>query len=292
MPVTSHSIRKKPYLVGAFQVPASANSPVPAVAAPAAPVPAVVTRYRNLHTIYPTNIARNALTIAQATPTDARYRLSGAAAVGAGDTIYLKYFDEEITSVRLPCPAPAGVTLFVTDTLTGCKFFVDTIAGSTDLMAYHANTHQFSAGAGADCDAQTPGASGVLDQLHTDAVNDYLAHGIVLNNAANCAKPTYYGAGGQAERQKRVDGRGQGPTFQAGQATFAGGCTIVGFPVGNTWQFYYQVYGTVDYSRPDIHLAEALIKFKWNYAHKKIWQGLDHAATYDTMKVFGWGQIF
>jgi hypothetical protein len=292
MPVTSQSIKKKPYCVGNFYHPIPANTAVPAAAMPAPALPAVATRYRNLHTIYPTNTVRNTLAIAAASPTDARNRLTGAGAAGGGDTIFLKYFDEEITSVRLPCPAPAGVTLFVTDTLTGCKFFVDTIAGSTDLMVYHANTHQFSAGAGADCDVQTAQATGVLDQLHTDAVADYAVHGVVLNNVAVCDKPTYYGAGGIAERNKRNQGRGQGPILTAGQPAFAGGCTIIGIPHGGTWRFYYQLYGTVDYSRPDIPLVEALIKFKWNYANKKRSQGLDHGATYDSMKVYGWGRIY
>lgn len=291
MPVTSHSIKHKPYLVGNFQVPAAVNVVVPPVAVPAPAVPAVVTRYRNLHTIYPTNLARNTLTIAAATTADARNRLSGTAAVGAGNTIFLKYFDDEITSVRLPCPAPPGVNLFVTDTLTGCKFFVDTIAGSNDLMVYHANTHAHSAGAGADCDVQTALALGVLDQLHLGAVADYAVHGVVLNNLADCEKQTYYGAGGIAERAKRNQGRTQGPVFQAGQAVFAGGCTIVGIPHGASWDFYYQVYGTVDYARPDIPIINALIKFKWNYTHKKIWEGLDHGADVDSMKVHGWGTI-
>ena len=292
MPITSDSIKKKPYLVGGFQVPAPVDAAVPPVAVPAPAVPAVVTRYRNLHIIYPTNIARNTLAIAHSTKADARNRLSGAAAVGGGDTIYLKYFDDKITSVRLPCPAPPGINLFVTDTLTGCKFFVDTIVGSTDLMVYHANTHAHAAGMGADCDVQTVGATGILDQLHTDAVADYAVHGIVLNNVAQCDKPTYYGSGGNAERAKRVQGRTQGPVFQAGQAVFAGGCTIVGIPHGGTWRFYYQLYGTLDYTRPDMPIAEALIKFKWNYAHKKIWQGLEHGAGFDSMKVHGWARIY
>jgi hypothetical protein len=292
MPITANKFKKNPYLVGTFQVPASVAGNVPiAGPGPPPPVPAVVTKYRIKHTIYPTDIARNDLNIALPSGTDARYRLSGTANIGGGDVIYLKYFDDEVTSVRLPCPAPAGVELFVTDTLTGCKFFVDTIAGSNDLMVYHANTHQHSAGAGADCDVQTPAADGLLDNLHQAAQADYLAHGITLNNLAECAKPTYYGAGGDAERRKRNQARGQGPTFQAGQAIFAGGCTIVGIPSGNSWDFYYQVYGTVDYSRPDIHLAKAIVTFKWHYTHKKIWKGLQHGAAYADMEVYGWGQI-
>src|SRR5437667_11728191 len=106
MPVTAQFIRTRPYLVGNFIAPAAVDSPLPAAAVPAPALPAVVTRYRNEHTIYPTTLVRNTLAIAQPTPTDARYRLSGTANAG-GDMIYLKYFDEKITSVRLPCPAPA-----------------------------------------------------------------------------------------------------------------------------------------------------------------------------------------
>src|SRR5262245_18860468 len=107
MPVTSQNLRSRPYLVGNFTgCPGPVQAGRPAAAIPPPAVPAVVTRYRNEHTIYPTNLVRNALTITQPTAIDARYRLSGVAA-GGGNVIYLKYFDEEITSVRLPCPAPA-----------------------------------------------------------------------------------------------------------------------------------------------------------------------------------------
>ena len=238
MPVTSQNIRTRPYLAGNFRAPDFVDSPVPPVAIPAAAMPIVVTRYRNDHVIYPTNLVRNRLSITQPTATDARYGLSGVAD-GAGDVIYLKYFDNKISSVRLPCPAPAGVNLFITDTLTGCKFFVDTINGSADLMVYHANTHNFSAGLLADCDVQTVGASNELDQLHILAVGDYSNHAVILNNVASCAKAVYYGAGGNAERRKLAQGRGQGRTFTAGRPLFAGGCTIVGIPHGNTWRFYY-----------------------------------------------------
>src|SRR5262245_42652145 len=113
MAVTRENLRKRPYLVGNFIAPGAVQAARPAAAVPPPALPAVVTRYRTLHTIYPSNLVRNTLAIAQPTPTDARYRLSGTAAAG-GDVIYLKYFDEEISSVRLPCPAPAGVSLFVT----------------------------------------------------------------------------------------------------------------------------------------------------------------------------------
>jgi hypothetical protein len=298
VPVTKDSLKTKPYLVGHFNAPAYVDRVLPG-RVPLPPLPVVVTRYRQLHTIYPTNLVRNTLTINQPTPgnpafkipADARYKLTGTSSVN-GDVIYLKYFDDEITSVRLPCPAPAGVQLFVTDTLTGCKFFVDTITGSADLMVYHANTHAHSAGANADCDAQTALAMTQLDLLHTDAVADYAVHGVVLNNVATCIKSTYYGAGGQAERGKRAPGYGQGPTFKAGQAVFSGGCTIVGFPHVNSWRFYYQTYGSLDYSRPDVPVGQAILNFRWNYARKKLMHGLEHAAGTEEVKVFDWSRIY
>lgn len=289
MPVTTQSIQTNPYLVGNFSAPPAIDSLLPAVAVPPPALPLVTTGYRNLHTLYPTDDVRNTLTITPPTNHDARHTLLGAANPG-GDVIYLKYFDDKISSVRLPCPAPANVELFVTDTLTGCKFFVDSVAGSTDLIAYHANTHAHSAGPAADCDLQTPAASGVLDQLHADAVNDYARHGVVLANAADCAKVVYYANGGQAERRKRAQGRGEGKTFKAGQAIFAGGCTIVGIPTGASWAFYYQLYGTVDYRRPGIVSAKDLLRF--NYLRKRIRHGRDHAATFDKFEVVGWARIF
>lgn len=297
MPVTVDSLKNRPYLVGAFQAPKAVDAPLPPPH-PQPRLPTVVTRYRQLHTIYPTGLVRNTLTIVQPTaanpafkmPADNRYKLTGAISA-TGDVIYLKYFDDEITSVRLPCPAPPGVALFVTDTLTGCKFFVDTITGSNDLIAFHGNTHAHSAGNNADCDVQTAAAMRTLDQMHTDAVADYAVFGIALNNSLQCIKTTYYGAGGRAERQKRAPGYGQGPVFKAGQAVFSGGCTIIGIPHGNTWRFYYQTYGSLDYSRPNIPLSDAILNFQWNYARKKLMYGLDHASGTDKTEVFDWAQI-
>jgi hypothetical protein len=291
MPVTAASIRNTPYRVGnlAFQVAvAGARPPIPPLPAL---LPAAATQFRGIHTMYPTLGGRTTLNIAAPSAGDARAALSGPLAAG-GDTVFLKYFDEEITSIHLPCPAPGAITLFVTDNLTGCKFFVDQIAGGNDLIVYHANTHQHSAGPLADADVQLPAADTVLDNLHTDAVADYASYGVVLNPLAECAKPTYFQAGGDASRRKNLQGRQAGQVFPGAGPTFAGGCTIVGFPHGNTWRFWYQCWGTVDYSRPDLGKAEAFFTLHWNYLAKKSAEGLSHDATYGTFKVLDYGRIF
>jgi hypothetical protein len=293
MPVTLKSIRKTPYRVGnvAFTPAVAGVRPPPPPAVPGA-LPAGPIKYRNEHTLYPTAAGRVNHTVT-AMPNDARSTIGGALSA-TGDTLFLKYFDDEITSIVLPTPAPAGVVLFVTDNLTGCRFYLDQItAGGTGLVAYHANTHQHSAGAMADADAQTAAASGVLDLMHQRAQADYAALGFTLNNIATCEKSEYYLAAGNEERRKRLQGRTAGKTFQSpAGAVFAGGTTIVGLPSGGSWEFWYQTFGTMDYERPDIRTWDALKGVKLKYLAKRMRHGLDHAAKFDEMKVVDCDQIY
>lgn len=231
--------------------------------------------------------------VVPATAADKRAVIRGPALSAVGDTVFLKYFDDHITSILLPLPAVGGPTFFVTDNLTGCRFFVDQITGGgAGLIVYHANTHNHSAGAMADCDVQTPAATNELVQMHQDAQADYAALGFTLANVASCAKPNYYMQAGNAERHKRVQGRTAGATFNAPVgAAFAGGTTVVGFPVGHTWQFWYQTWGTVDYKRPNIGVFDAIKSGKFNYLQKRLRHGLQHDATVDKFKVVDCQQI-
>lgn len=284
MPVTAQSLATTPYQVGAVNVPASAPP-----ALPPAPPNAGPTKYRNVHTIYPAPLCRINLAMTPPTVQSALTVLAGARNVN-GDAYYLKYFDDEVTSMRLPCPAPAGVAFFMTDNMSGCKFYVDRIAGSNDLIVYHVNTHQHTAGALADADVQTGAANGVLDGMHNAAQGDWAP--LALHNVAQCAMPTYFGAGGQAERRKRLQGR-QGAL--AGQnPKFLGGCTIVGFPAGNTWEFWYQTWGDVSYNRPTGAgvVAKAVFTGHWNYLRKRVTQGDTHRASFATMRVLDHRRVF
>lgn len=278
MPVTPQSVGLMAYRVGGINVPGSLNAPVPVAVPPyAGPV-----KHRGIHTVYPTDSARFNQTIDPPVVGDARAAIKGTRN-NLGNAIFLKYFDNEITSVRLPFPAPAGVTLFVTDNLSGCKFYVDSIAGSNDVIVYHANTHQHTAGPASDADFQQPAANGVLDAMHTAGQGDYA--GLVLNNVAECALPRYFNEAGDLERAKRARGR-TGPKFM-------GGCTIVGFPGAAEWEFYYQTWGDMNYSRPSgvMTVAKSLVTFHWNHLRKLAFEGANHRASFATMRVVDHGRI-
>jgi hypothetical protein len=93
-----------------------------------------------------------------------------------GETLYLPWKEDHITSTVLPNPAPHGVHQFITAGLSGCKFFVDTITGSTNLLVYHANAKLHPAPLGAPMNTQPAAAINYLDvTLHTAAQADYLA---------------------------------------------------------------------------------------------------------------------
>lgn len=137
MPITVATLAVTPYQVGSVNVPNSQAAPP--LLAYTGPV-----KHRGVHTIYTLANSRINLNINPPNANNALARLSGAQSA-TGNAVYLKYFDEEITSVRLPYPAPAGLVFF-TDNMSGCKFYVDSINGSNDLIVYHANTHQHNPG--------------------------------------------------------------------------------------------------------------------------------------------------
>ena len=284
MPITYNSIQHIPYKVGGIQVANSVGSPPPV--GYTGPV-----KYPNLHTLYPTLSGRFNQNVAAPGALDARANITGAQS-NTGDAFFLKYFDDEVTSIRLPCPAPVGVNLFVTDNLSGCKFYVDRINGSNDLIVYHANTHQHTGGAMANADFQRPQANAVLDGLHTAAQGDYAP--LVLNNVAQCAMPVYFHEAGNLERRKQLQGRTDAHGGPGTLPKFMGGCTIVGFPTGPTWQFYYQAWGEVSYARPSgvFAVAKSLVTFHWKHLDKLRKEGRVHAPGYADMKVVDYGLIF
>jgi len=51
---------------------------------------------------------------------------------------------------------------------------------------------------------------------------------------------------------------------------FTGGTTIVGYPGSAGWQFYYQTWGYISYTRPSgaMNVLTAALTFHWNYLHK------------------------
>ncbi|HEY4371166.1 MAG TPA: hypothetical protein VGN52_04550 [Burkholderiales bacterium] len=298
MPVTQVGLITTPYAVMPLAGPPRVPHPAPPPPPPPASVPGVTHAHApHGHTSYDWNSCRGNLVEAQPVPgVDARHRI-GVNRVppgNAANTIMLPFFADHITSVRLPCPAPVGITLFVTDAMSGCKFFVDSINGSNDLMVYHANTTNHGPGVNAHADAQLPAAGIDLDALHVNAQGDYPALALVAED--DCAKGVYFQAGGDEERRKLLQGRRNRLTPNAVGAvpSFVGGCTVVGFPAGNSWEFWYQCHGDVGYKRPTgfLTVSKSLVTLHWNYLRKRIVEGEDHVATVATAHVMDHGRIY
>jgi hypothetical protein len=278
MSVTQVSLATTPYMIGTPTGAPTATVAAPGAGGPAPPAGAPV-KHRNIHTIYPT--VAGAITVVLAAPTFDVSMTKVAGALGApGDGYFLPYFPNEITSIRLPSGAPA-TTLFFTGPLDGCKIYVDAINGSNDLIVYHANTYQHPPAANADADVQTPAANALLDAMHLAAQGDYAPLG--LNNLASLAKPTYFGRGGQEERRKALQGRTE--TATGGTPKFNGQCSIFGFPVGISWQFWFQTCGNIKYHRP-MGKAGALFTGHWNTLTRLRREGPGHVASNRTAKVF------
>jgi hypothetical protein len=181
--------------------------------------------------------------------------------------------------------------------MSGCKFFVDAILGSTDLMVYHANTHQHAAlPHNSPVNFQSPQADGVLNTLHANARNDYAGlpapNNLNLINVASLPKPVYDGGGALKEQRKANQGRtltipGGGGPAQVVAPEFVGGRSVMGFYTAGAWRFYYQTWGDVDYDRPTGAgvIGKKLFTGHWNYIHKARVEGHRHQASYATSKV-------
>ena len=260
------------------------------------PAPAnTATEYRNEHVIYsPTDC--------QTTYVDAPHAMNAAMRtilvtppIGAGDTLSLPFFNDKISSIRLTWPRPAGVDFFFTDNLSGCKIFVDRVPGTGDVIVYHANTTQHSAGSLGNADFQTANAATELDDLHTRAVNNEYA-ALHLVGVTSLAMPRYFLAPADEERRKENQGR-RSTTFDAtprvqpggGAAQvrtrpmFMGGCTVLGLPGAGKWDLYFQTWGDVGYARPNA--AKMFFTGDWVGLHKRRTLGNEHTAAYANMTV-------
>jgi hypothetical protein len=207
--------------------------------------------------------------------------------IAGGNTIYLPFYPNHITSFRLTNPAPIGVTFFYTDNLSGCRFFIDTIGGSNDLIVYHANTTHNTSGANAWADVQLPAAGNTLTTLRTNARGDGPYAGLLLNNAAILDMPRYFRQAGLEERRK-----GQGPQGRNAPALapagrnrpqFLGGCFVCGFYSLAGWEFWFQSWGDFGYTRPGY--LRGLLTFDWVGVHKRRTEGDEKLASYANMRV-------
>lgn len=228
------------------------------------------TTMRGEHRMYGTTDCRCNITMPQ--DTNGRIMIKGTKSVG-GNAICLPYDNDHISSVRLPYPAALlGIDFFYTANMSGCKFFVDRIAGSQDVIVYHANSRPTGSGLNQPPDFQAAGVTNALDALHQNAKNDY-GH-LTLHDRTSLAKPDYNREAAQRmmvkktrvqDRQRKVK-----MDIKKRQLDFTGGTTIVGYPGNAGWEFYYQTWGYMTYTRPSgvTNVLSAALTFHWNYLHK------------------------
>ena len=141
------------------------------------------------------------------------------------DTVYLPFWNDQVSSVALP---RAGASVFVTDNMSGCCFY---IGQKTDgaLVAFHANSTKKS--------SQSDMQGKAANYQHADAVKhlDTLVRGAkaeanVASILAGCSKGEY----------------NQGAARAAGTGAFLGGTTIAGFRTGTKWSFWFQTWGSIN----------------------------------------------
>jgi hypothetical protein len=175
--------------------------------------------------------------------------LSPATNVG-GDTFFLPYAWDILYSMELPDPAAAllaGTTSFLTADMSGCKFFVDPIAGGNGaVVVYHANNVTNPPPVGSLPNVEIPACTTFLDNLHNQARAYYQAAPQNLNlpiaGSASVDKPQYnLQATGEVQRKQ-----GQGRQ----NVVFAGGTMVFGVVNGIKWDFYWATWGSTDYDRP------------------------------------------
>lgn len=196
-----------------------------------------------------------------------------------GNAVWLPYCQGKITSVKLPAPSEArllGIDFFVTDNMSGCKFFVDTEGTSPTsqkLVVYHANKIEPGSGAPNRLPSiQGRTVTAQLNNLHTQARTDYQA--TTLNTKTSLAKPRYNQAADALLRGKinRVRNRRKilKMSVRNREVYFVGGTTIFGYPESGGWKFYWQTWGYAEYLRPNEarDVLTGLVTFHWKYVHK------------------------
>jgi len=197
-----------------------------------------------------------------------------------GNAVNLPFHGNLITSVRLPHPAAAlGINFFCTHNMSGCKFFVDSIAGSNDVMVYHASHIGVGTGGNDLPHYQQAVVTTALNTLHTNTRNvgnEYA--GLGLANLTSLGKPQYnicfsihqMTKRARVTQRKAQDRLNLATKVREREFYVNGGTTIVGYPAAAGWEFHWQTFGSVGYRRPSklINKIHALFTGHWNYLYK------------------------
>lgn len=163
----------------------------------------------------------------------------------AGDTIYLPYGQNEIHSVHLPSTG-ACATCFTTAGMSGCKLYIDRVAGSNDVVVYHANA-MAQDNPVALPNVEGPAVTTQLDLLHTGAQAYWTSAPPgpnlgALNHVKSFGRTVYRNNVMVEQNRKQAQSR---TAF-----SFAGGTVVAGVLVGGRWSFYWQTSGAFNYKRP------------------------------------------
>jgi len=187
-----------------------------------------------------------------------------------GRSIYLPYIQNKITSTRLE-PPRGKIDFFYTANMSGCKFYVDAIQGSNDLIVYHANIM----GRGGETPSwQGSDVKNRLEELHRLAQQDYYTPRHSLKTIKTLEKGDYLKGADPLVNIKKTRVRERKNPLKLAIRTrnvgFAGGTAIFGYPKGNAWRFYYQTWGRVYYERPSgkKNKTIAFLTLHWRYLNK------------------------
>jgi len=168
---------------------------------------------------------------------------------GRAQAVYLPFLANNIASAVLP---PAGVDCFFTDALSGCAVFVDRAPGG-QLVVYHGNAMAHCpnrAAVLANPDVLRAdsldfyGAMNHMAGLHVTAMADRAAALGALTPVAHLQRNTYMACVDAAVARKREQKRTN--------VDLAGtGTNVMGFLVGGAWQFWWQTWAKLTYTRPE-----------------------------------------
>lgn len=166
----------------------------------------------------------------------------------ASQAVYLPFLANNIASAVLP---QNGVSCFFTDALSGCAIFIDRTPGG-QLVVYHANAMDHCPNRAAVLADPTvlradsigfAGAMGHMAHLHITALGDRAVGLPGLAPVAHLQRTTYMQCVDDEVARKIRQGRTQ--------VALAGtGTNVMGFLVNGAWQFWWQTWAILTYTRP------------------------------------------
>jgi hypothetical protein len=174
------------------------------------------------------------------------------APAAAGDAVFLPFRQDMICYTLLPANPASNVDFFYTDNLSGCSVFVDRVAGTNDLVVYHANRVSLTATpnppqylADTPFPDQYKAARHVMQTDHATAQAALSATlgGVALTDVAILERFHYFACVDQEMNRKRTMGR---RNVDVGAA----GTNVMGFRIAGAWQFWWQSWAILTYDRP------------------------------------------